>query len=180
LSLAVERFKITPSPTYMLLLQLLIMKHTSFAFKAIAVVTLASIASLASAAGSNTLTVNASVTKKCTFSTATSTLNFGAIDPSLAGPANATQTSLLYKCTKGTTGVTIAPATGTLNRTLTSTTSAATMPYTLVIGSTAAAGKGFGAGNDLTATLDGSITAANYQNAPAETYKEVVTLNITP
>ncbi len=53
------------------------------------------------------------------------------------------------------------------------------MAYTLAIGSTFT-GLGFGAGMDLTTTLDASIVATAYQNAPAETYKEVVTLNINP
>ena len=156
------------------------MNHVSLSLKAIAIAAIACVAGFANAADTNTLTVNASVTKKCTFNTATSTLNFGAIDPSLAGPANATQATLTYRCTKGATGVTIAPATGTLARTLTSTTSAATMAYSLVIGSTAATGLGFGSGNDLTATLDASIVATAYQTAPAETYKEVLTLNVNP
>ena len=161
----------------------MITKFTSATFKVTAIAVFTCISGMAAAAGSNTLTVNASVTSKCTFNATTSTLNFGAIDPSTAGPANATQASLLYKCTKGTTGVTIAPSAGGLSRTLTSTTTPAnTMAYTLVIGSTTAVtGLGFAStGTDLTTTLDASIAATAYQNAPAETYKEVVTLNINP
>ncbi len=156
------------------------MKLTSVTSKVVALAVLTCISGMAAAAGSNTLTVNASVTSKCTFNSATSTLNFGAIDPSSAGPANATQANLLYRCTKGATGVAIAPSAGTLSRTLTSTTSVATMAYTLVIGSTAATGLGFGSGMDLTTTLDASILATAYQNVPAEIYKEVLTLNINP
>lgn len=153
------------------------MKFSSFSSKAIAIAAFTCVSGVAIAGGANLLTVNAKVSSKCTFNTATSTLDFGVIDPSLTTVANATPSSVIYRCTKGITNIAITPV-GGLSRNLTSPS--ATIAYTLAVGSVATTGLGFGSGNDLTTTLNGSILATAYQNAPAETFTEVVTLNITP
>lgn len=157
------------------------MKTLSNALKALVVASLAFTAGLAAAADSQTLAVTASVTSMCKFSAASTPLAFGAIDPSLASDKTVTA-NVLYKCTKGTpsAGVT---TTGGLTRNMTGVSplvNADTLAYTLAFTGGTQVGAGFGAGNDRTLVVTGTITPAQYNDAAAGSYSENVTLNITP
>ena len=151
------------------------MKYLSISLKTIVVASLACAAGLATAAGSTTLAVTASVNGVCKFSAITQPLAFGAIDPSLTTDVTASA-SVLYKCTNKTTSLGITAPAG--QRTMLSGTD--TLLYTLAITGDKSQGLGFGTGKDLTATVNGTITAAQYQNAAVGSYTENVTLNITP
>ena len=59
-------------------------------------------AGTAMAAGTNTLSVSASVTSKCDFTTTTSSLAFGSLDPAASADATASTTIQAW-CTKGVT-----------------------------------------------------------------------------
>lgn len=145
--------------------------------KVVALVVLASASGFVAAAGSTTLAVSGSVTGACKFSATSTPLAFGTIDQSLTTDKTATA-DVLYKCTKGTaaTGVT---ATGGLTRSMAGP-GTETMGYTLSFSGATQTGTGFGAGQDLTLVVTGTITAAQYQNVAAGAYSENVTLNILP
>ena len=134
----------------------------------------------------NTLSVSATVTGSCRFNSAgpttlTIATGAGVIDPSAAGPATGT-VGITFRCTTGTTS-SIAADDG-LNSTGPGARRVANggnfMPYSLTLTNAAQVGSGFGAGQDKTLQVDGSITAANYQNAVAGAYSDTVTLTITP
>lgn len=146
--------------------------------KAVVLAAISSAASLAAAAGSTTLAVTASVSGNCKFTVASTPLGFGSIDPSLPGPFTATA-NVLYRCTKNTASLGISGITGahTMNATPVNLTP---LSYTLAISGDTGAGLGFGPGNDLTAVVAGTITAAQVQNVIGTGYSENVTLNITP
>lgn len=154
------------------------MKHLSTSLKAIVVASLACAAGLAAASDSQTLEVSAKVTAICKFNATSTTLAFADIDPSSTTDATVSA-NVAYKCTKGTASAGVTPATGTLTRSLTSSSSE-TMPYTLTITGDTKTGLGFGSGKDLTLAVQGKILVADFQNASAGTYTENVTLNITP
>lgn len=146
--------------------------------KATAAALLTLAAGMASAAGSQTLAVTATVDAICKFSAASTPLTFGVIDPSLSADKVVTA-NVLYKCSNGTASAGVT-ATGGLARTMTDTASN-TLGYSLSFAGATQTGAGFGAGKDLTLVVTGTITAAQYQNAVASTsYAENVTLNITP
>ncbi|NMM08989.1 MAG: hypothetical protein HHJ16_01770 [Polaromonas sp.] len=154
------------------------MKTHRTLLKAIAAALLVCTASLASASDSQTLATSATMSGICKFSTSSTPLAFGTIDPSLLTDKVATA-NVLYKCTKGTAsaGVTVA---GGNTRLMTVSTTALAMAYTLGLSGDTQTGKGFGTGQDLTLVVTGTITAAQYQNVTAGAYAETVTLNITP
>ncbi|MFZ3208873.1 MAG: spore coat protein U domain-containing protein, partial [Geobacteraceae bacterium] len=91
-------------------------------------------AGAAMAADSNTLTVQASVTGTCKFVTPTSTLNFGALDPSVGTDVNGSTTTQFW-CTKGVTTDAITAANGSnwsgTKRQMKDTTGADLIPYSL-------------------------------------------------
>lgn len=141
--------------------------------------------SIAHAADSHTVTVNAAVVGTCKFNSATSTVtltnNGTDVDPSLAVAATG-NTDVTFRCTKNATstisigGVAYA---GPLSRTLVD--GAESIPYTLTLTGAAQAGTGFGAGgSDLTLNIAGSIAAADVQVAAAGNYSDSVVLDITP
>lgn len=139
-------------------------------------------ASGAGLADTNTLTVSASVTGTCKFSSATSTLSFGALDPSSASDASASNTTT-YWCTKGVVASTSAGDGSNFSggsRRMAGTGAAAGdfIPYSLALaGGTQT---GVGPGTPLTLTIDGDIVNADYVNATAGSYSDTVTLTITP
>jgi hypothetical protein len=144
--------------------------------KAIPALLLVCASGFASAADSSTLAVTATVNATCKFSAASTPLVFGAIDPSLSADKVVTA-NVKYKCTKSTASLGITGISGA--HTMTDGTNS--LSYTLGISGDASTGTGFGAGQDLTAVVTGTITAAQYQNAVASTgYAENVTLSITP
>lgn len=154
------------------------MKNYRAILKAVATVLLTCTVGYAAATDSQTLAASATVTPICKFSTTSTPLAFGSIDPSLSADKVVTA-NVLYKCTKGTASAGVT-ATGGLTRTMSSTTPVDTMAYTLALSGDTQTGTGFGSGKDLTMVVTGTITALQYQNVSAATYSENVTLNITP
>ena len=162
-----------------MLLKGLIVKnvHTTIA-KAVALVAMISASSLAAAGGNTTVQVDAKVSGVCKFiSTTSSGINLGTIDPSAVAAAGVTNSSdVLYNCTKGLTpSVTIA----TGGTTLTGLTPANMITYAFTLG-TPQVGAGFSnaaGGSKVVATA--TIAQLDAQNAPADTYKDIVTLTIS-
>lgn len=134
------------------------------------------------ASSTNTLTVNATVNGTCKFVSTTSTLAFGAIDPSGTSAATASTTTA-YRCTTGTTASVskddgLNPSGVGVPRL--SDGSSHFMPYALTLTGGTQVGTGHGAGQDKTLTVGGSIAVTDFQNAPAGAYVDTVTLTITP
>ncbi|HBO68674.1 MAG TPA: hypothetical protein DD658_00330 [Deltaproteobacteria bacterium] len=131
----------------------------------------------------NTLTVTASVAGTCKFSAPkTSTLNFGALDPSVGGNVSVTTTTLFW-CTKG---VATLPFTsdqglnfsGGKNQMLDSA-SGDVIPYTIdSLNPDGAANAG--PGTPRTLTIAGTVLATDYTSKSAGNYADTVTLTITP
>lgn len=139
------------------------------------------LASGAALAGdTNTLTVTASVTPACKFNSATSTLDFGALDPSLASNPTASSTTT-YWCTKGSVASTT-PGDGLnhsgTSRQLKGPNASDLIPYSLSL--TGGTQTGAGKSTPLTLTMNGGINNADYINATAGAYSDTVTLTITP
>lgn len=151
------------------------MKNHRDTLKAIAAAALLCAAGFAQAAGSANINVSATVQSICKFQAASTNLAFGNLDPS-AGAAT-TSTSIDYKCTNGSVAPTVSFNSGTGSRTMTS--GANNLAYTITLGSTVA-GTGFGSGQEKSLTIDGSIAAADIENAQAGAYTETVQINITP
>lgn len=114
------------------------------------------------AGNSNTLTATATVQAVCNFTTTTSSLAFGAIDPTGAGAVTAS-TSIAYACTSGTAPVLTMPAGGTMTSGLNN------LPFSLT-------------NTDLGGTIqiDGSVAQVDYSVAPAGAYSGTVVYTITP
>jgi len=133
------------------------------------------------AADSNTLTVQASVVGTCMFTgTKTSTLDFGAIDPSAAGPIPASGSTQFW-CTKGVTTDAISAGNGG-NHDGTSRRMAGPggdfIPYSLILA--APSGTNAGPLSPRTLNFSGSIVAADYAVVSAGSYSDTVTLTLTP
>lgn len=133
------------------------------------------------AAGTNTLTVTANVVGTCKFSTTTSTLAFGALDPSVGVAVNAAG-STNYWCTKGVTTAAIAADNGAnpvgAVRNMKHATLADVIPYSLVLTPSATAPGGPGLA--LTLGLAGTVAGPAYTAVSAGNYSDTVTLSITP
>ncbi|MFA5806743.1 MAG: spore coat protein U domain-containing protein [bacterium] len=133
------------------------------------------------ASDTNTLTVQASVLGTCKFSTATSTLDFGALDPSNPVAVNGS-TSTQFWCTKGVTTDLITANVG-LNpagaiRQMRDSVSTDLIPYSLTL--TPVAGANAGPASPRTLNIAGSVLAADYTSKAAGSYSDTVTLSITP
>lgn len=115
-----------------------------------------------SAGNSNTLTATATVQAVCNFTTTTSSLTFGSIDPTGAGAVTAS-TSIAYACTSGTSPVLTMPAGGAMSDGTNS------LPFSLT-------------NTDLGGSIqiDGSVAQVDYSVAPAGAYSGTVTYTITP
>ena len=139
------------------------------------------LAGAAMAADSNTLTVQASVTGTCKFSSGTSTLNFGALDPSVGTNVNGSTTTNFW-CTKGVTTDAIAANNGAnwsgTKRQMKDTVSADLIPYTLTLTPDGSANTGPAAPRTL--TIGGTVLGTDYTGKTAGSYSDTVTLNITP
>lgn len=121
------------------------------------------LAPAASMAGNtNTLTATATVQAVCNFTTTTSTLAFGAIDPTGTG-AVTQSTSIAYACTSGTSPTLTMPTTGTM------TSGANTLPFSLSNTDTGSA-----------INITGTVAQADYSVAPAGAYSGTVTYTIAP
>ena len=138
-------------------------------------------AATAMAADSNTLTVQASVTGTCKFSTGTSTLNFGALDHSSGTNVNGSTTTNFW-CTKGISTDVIAAGNG-LNfaaskRQMKDAVSSDLIPYSLTLTPDGSANAG--PASPRTLTIAGQVLGADYTAKTAGSYSDTVVLNITP
>lgn len=130
------------------------------------------------AADTNTLTVTASVVGTCKFNSATSTLAFGALDPSSASNATAAGATT-YWCTKGTVASTAADNGANWSGSSRQMANGAELiPYALTL--TGGTQTGAGKGTPLTLDLAGSIANADFINVAAGNYTDTVTLTVTP
>jgi Spore Coat Protein U domain len=134
------------------------------------------------AAGTQTMSVTATVSPKCSFTTTSTTMDFGTIDPSIVA-ANVTSTggTLSYKCTNKTTPTSItvtADANGTAAAPLLKS-GVDTLAFSVAVPALTA-GTGFGAAAAQTVTITGTITLANAQAAAAGTYTDTLTFTIAP
>jgi spore coat protein U-like protein len=133
------------------------------------------------AADSNTLTVSASVTGTCKFSSPTSTLNFGALDPSVGTNVNGSTTTNFW-CTKGVSTDAIVAGNG-LNfavgkRQMKDAVSTDVIPYTLTL--TKDGNANVGPATPRTLTVAGNVLGTDYTAKTAGSYSDTVVLNITP
>lgn len=138
------------------------------------------------AAGINTLTVTATVLSKsnCKFKSATSTMNFGALDPSSSVDVNASAT-VLFVCNGSAPNATFFISdddglyeTGpNANRMRHATVLTEFLPYSLTLNPTSAT---VPKGVDQTLTISGTVTAANYQNALVGNFADTVIITLTP
>jgi len=139
-------------------------------------------AGAAIAADSNTLTVSASVTGTCKFSSGTSTLAFGALDPSAStNPTQSTTTD--FWCTKGVTTDSFNAQNGLhfaagKRQMLAQGTSGDVIPYSLTLTKDALSNGGPTVTRTL--TIKGDILNADYVSKTADTYQDTVTIDITP
>jgi spore coat protein U-like protein len=134
------------------------------------------------AGGTNTLTVNATVSGSCQFITATSTLSF-TLDPGSGANATATTVPTLW-CTRGTTA-TITVGNGTNftggNKRMKSLANPNEfIPYSLVLTPVGAI-TGLGKNTPINLTITGTVLTADYVNAlAANDYTDTVVITITP
>jgi len=163
----------------------------TFAAAAIAAGVLGLASMSAQAAGTHTVTVSATVAGVCivTAGNTTSTLQFGTIDGSMAGPFNGTWSGGTFRCTNGTTytvtsndGLWETTTGGAANRMkLASATDCTTatncIRYTLT---SATAGTGAGMTTNISFNVNGSTALADYQNAAAGNYADTVVLTVSP
>jgi spore coat protein U-like protein len=166
-----------------------ILKLRSAVLKAAIAAAALSMTGAALAGGTHIITVSASVTGVCLVNTATSTLDFGAINPSSAGPINAVWSSGTFRCTNGTAytvtsddGLNETGTGGTNNRMKrvgAGSCAVATdcIRYTLT---NVAGGSGLGMTTNISFAVTGQTTQADYQNATAGTYADTVTLTVAP
>jgi spore coat protein U-like protein len=154
--------------------------HTSIA-KAVVLGAIAAASTFASAGDTQNLSVTATVTGLCKFSSAAQTFTFGTLDPSAAVLTNGSGASVTYKCTKGTAATSVSAGNG-LNfvgsRRMTNGTDF--IPYTLTVAGGTQTGLGFSAGKDLSLTLTGSVAAAAYQDVSSGNYADTVVLTVAP
>ena len=127
-----------------------------------------------------TLTVNATVTGTCKFTTNTFTMNFGALDPAAAG--NQSQnTALTYKCTKGQAATSFSFDTDSTSPAVVNITNGTDIiPVTLTWNNTAPVGTGFGAGAPLSLTVNGAILGTDYVGVSAGAYTKDVAVVVAP
>ena len=139
----------------------------------IAAVTLSSIIGSAYAADTQAVTINASITSVCKFTTQTQTVNFGAIDPSATVEQTA-PLSVSYKCTNGAAAPTIAIA-----NIIALTKNAETMSFTVDAFSATTAGLGFAAAASTVNTTI-RIAPAQFQSKTAGAYVGSLSVTINP
>lgn len=131
------------------------------------------------AAGTNTMTVSANVVGTCQFSSAVSTLAFGALDPALATDASGS-VNISFWCTKGAT-YTVTDDGGLHNvgtpRMQHATILTEYIPYSISYVNT---GAGLGKTTAATLAISGTVVNADYVDAAAGNYSDTVTVTITP
>ncbi len=132
------------------------------------------------AAGNNTLTVQASVTGTCKFSSPTSTLSFGSLDPAVGTDVNGS-TITQFWCTKGTTETLSANDGANFSggkKNMKHTTGTDLIPYTLSLSPDGDSNAG--PASPRTLTINGQILGADYTGKTAGDYADTVTLDIKP
>lgn len=147
---------------------------------------LAGFAGTAAAADSQNLNVTANVLAVCKFQGTAKTVNFADLDPSAGGNRTGTLASdVAYKCTNGTSVSTItvgqgANWDGATRRLRKGTTGTDYIKYALSV-TAPNAGNGFGAASsDKVMTVTATIVSADYQDAVAGNYSDVVQLDVSP
>ncbi len=131
------------------------------------------------AAGSSPLNVAVNVVGNCRFNTASATMNFGVLDP--ANATNATATAALqFWCTKNAAytitdnrGANRSGAQRRMRDAGSNFINYSIAPY-------AASGTGTGKATAITLNLNGTINNADYVNAAAGAYADVVTFTVNP
>ena len=131
-------------------------------------------------ADTNTLTVQASVLGTCKFFSATSTLSFGALDPSVGTDVSGSTTTN-YWCTKGVTAL-ITPGFGEhrvgTTRQMIDIGSGDFIPYALTL--TGDPGTSAGPGSLRTLTITGNVVGTDYISKSAGGYSDTVLISLTP
>ncbi len=142
---------------------------------------LIAMAGTAVAADTNTMTVSASVTGVCKFASATSTLNFGSLDPSVGTDVTPAPTLINFWCTKGVTtdAITVGgSATSPLNGRSMGGPAGDSIPYSLSWSPPAGANNG--PGSPRTLSIAGTVLGTDYTGKSAGSYSDTVTISITP
>ena len=138
------------------------------------------VAAGAQAATAN-LVINATVSSKCTISTAPAAINL-TIDPStVAGPTTGTS-NFGYKCTKNVTPTVFTAGQGGFFSAGNRMSDGATnfLPYSVTMPA-ASAGTGFGAASEITKTITVSVALADAQAAAASAaYTDTVVITVNP
>lgn len=137
-------------------------------------------AGMSMATGSNTLTVSANVMGTCKFSSASSTLGFGGLDPTVGTNVSATSTTQFW-CTKGVTLDAITADNGAhfaASRNMQDPVSLDLIPYTLSL--TKDANPNTGPLAPRTLTISGTVLGIDYTSKTAGNYSDTVVLTITP
>ncbi|MDQ3259370.1 MAG: spore coat U domain-containing protein [Pseudomonadota bacterium] len=141
-------------------------------------------------AGSNSLSMSATVVGTCKVITPPGVLDFGDIDPSGSSNVTAT-TTFAMKCTKSTVstagtddgGLNLSGGTKRMKHSVTAT---AFLPYAVSYsGAAGFTGLGFGAAAlAQTITVNGTVTPAQYQNAlvtaAGQLYSDTVIITVNP
>jgi len=135
------------------------------------------------AVDTNTLTVRASVVGTCKFEVPkTSTLDFGALDPSVAVDKSVSTTTQFW-CTKGVVTGPFTSGQGlyfdSTKNNMRDTASGDVIPYT-IDSLTPDANPNVGPGTTRTLTIAGTVLATDYTGKSAGTYADTVTLTINP
>lgn len=143
-------------------------------------------AASAQAQSTGGFTVSAMVLSKsnCRFTTPTATLNFNAINPTLPGPATAT-TSLVVRCGGSAPTATFVITVGDgshstgpgARRMRHQTTTTEYLKYAMTPSVTSAT---VPKNTDYTININGSVLAADYQNAMAGGYSDTVAITVSP
>ncbi len=132
------------------------------------------------AASTNAISVSATVIGTCKFSSATSTLAFGNLDPTLATNATASMSTNFW-CTKGAayaiTNDTGLHNSGATIRMQNGADATQFIPYTIAYTN---AGTGLGKNTPVTLNVTGTVLNADYVDAGAGSYSDTVTLTINP
>ncbi len=126
--------------------------------------------------------VSGTVTNACVVSQSAGALTF-TIDPSVVGSTTAAiPQDLLIKCTMAApVNITATSACGGAAPVLDSSYPAcggSTIPYTFTF-LPGAVGQGFGAGKDIALGIGGTVTSANYANAPVGSYGDLQTITVS-
>jgi len=137
--------------------------------------------SVAMAAGTNTLTVNATVVGTCNFNTATSTISF-TLDPNSSADGTATTVPTFW-CTRGTT---VTPTTdngknfsGGSKRMKSTANPTEFIPYSVTL--TPSSTSGSGKSTPINLTVTGTVLNADYVSAlAANDYTDTVVITIKP